>query len=321
MWFDNRNGIRKRVAVLIMTVFCVLAAAFPAALRADAQGSAKITASVCTARRGDTVTIALTLEDNPGIWGLKLRAEYDHAALSLLSVENGGMFSDSEAVWPQESGERTDSQKYVFLACADQLENNTKNGDVVTLMFSVAKGAPAGEYPVALEVVQAINADGEEVSVAVQNGAVTVKMDAPAPPEGITAKGCTDSNENDGVIFGVDSSMEYQKEGEAQWISISGDSIHGLTSGTYYIRKKETETAMAGRQTSVTVEGYEEDEPVVETADQKTADSQKTATGTKTGDKSNPALWIVLELLSAGIMAAVILSRRTENSRKQDRSS
>lgn len=231
MWFDNRNGIRKRLTLLIMTVVCVLAAAFPAALRADALGSAKLKADVCEAEGGDTVEIVFTLEQNPGIWGLKFRVDYDHAALALQSVTPGGVFSGSEITWPEENGT---SQRYVFLGCSDQLENKTQNGGILTLMFSVAEGAPEGEYPVALEVVQAINAAGEDVKIAVQNGAVSVKESEPA----------------------------------------GGDED-------------------------------EEQKTVVETND------QKTAQGSQTGDSSNPALWLALELLSAGAMAAMILSRNS----------
>lgn len=317
MWFGNRNGIRKKLAVLVLTVLCTLSAAFPVTCRVNAQGSAKLTASVCTAGRGEQVTVAFTLEENPGIWGLKFRVDYDHSALRLLSTANGKVF-DGDEVTPPES---LNAERFVFLGCSDKLEDILGSGEVMTLTFAVMESAPAGKYPVSLEMVQAVNLAGEDVDIAVQNGMVIVKMDAPEAPSGFSVRDCTNPDDNDGAIFGVNAGMEYRREGDYQWVSVAGNSISGLASGTYYIRMKETDTALAGDQAAVVINGYEEEEPVVETVDQETADSQKTATGTKTGDSSNPALWIALELLSAGIMAAMILSRRTENSRKQNRSS
>ena len=49
-----------------------------------------------------------------------------------------------------------------------------------------------------------------------------------------------------GKIIGVDSTMEYKKDGESEYIAIDGNEIANLPSGTYKVRYKETENYLAG---------------------------------------------------------------------------
>lgn len=141
-----------------------------------AQDTAKISASSGMNERGETVVVSLDLSGNPGIWGLKLRVSYNQDALTLDSVRNGEIFADEEVVMP----ESLTKDKYVFYASAAAMENISANGCVVTLNFKIAGEAVYGEYPITVEIVQAINVAGEEVSLAAGNGKVTVKE--PEPP-------------------------------------------------------------------------------------------------------------------------------------------
>ena len=45
---------------------------------------------------GDTVNIPVTVENNPGMWGMDLTVSYDITALKLKDVINGGVYADSE---------------------------------------------------------------------------------------------------------------------------------------------------------------------------------------------------------------------------------
>lgn len=49
-----------------------------------------------------------------------------------------------------------------------------------------------------------------------------------------------------GKIIGVDSTMEYKKDGESEYIAIDGNEIANLPSGTYKVRYKKTENYLAG---------------------------------------------------------------------------
>lgn len=59
-------------------------------------------------------------------------------------------------------------------------------------------------------------------------------------PTSVTATGTTYKGGTDGKLNNVDSSMEYRKEGENEWHSITGDTVEGLSTGKYYVRYKDS---------------------------------------------------------------------------------
>lgn len=168
----NKHGFRRILAGLCM--LCMACVTWFGIMPAYAAGDAQLSASECTAEKGKTVAVTLNLEGNPGIWGLKFRVSYDHSALKLTSVTNGTVFSGDETVPP----ESLDKEKYVFVATADKLENVQADGELVTLKFEVAEGAAFADYPISVEVTQAITADGKAVSIAAKNGNVKVQEDS-----------------------------------------------------------------------------------------------------------------------------------------------
>lgn len=63
---------------------------------------------------------------------------------------------------------------------------------------------------------------------------------------------CTNEDNNDGKITGVDETMEYSKDGGKTWKPVTGTEIPGLSEGTIQVRTKETPTSKPG--TPVTFE-------------------------------------------------------------------
>ncbi|WP_418749214.1 MBG domain-containing protein [Faecalibacillus intestinalis] len=59
-------------------------------------------------------------------------------------------------------------------------------------------------------------------------------------PTSVTATGTTYKGGTDGKLNNVDSSMEYRKDGENEWRSITGDTVEGLSTGKYYVRYKDS---------------------------------------------------------------------------------
>ena len=92
--------------------------------------------------------------------------------------------------------------------------------------------------------------------------AVNITLPAPtqkvaaSTPTSLSGVDCTTTANNDGQIVGADSNMEYRKDGETAWTSFTGTSATGLTPGTYYVRVKETETALVSAEVSVTIAEY-----------------------------------------------------------------
>ena len=77
-------------------------------------------------------------------------------------------------------------------------------------------------------------------------------------PTSVTATGTTYKGGTDGKINNVDSSMEYRKDGENEWHSISGDTVEGLSTGKYYVRYKDSKNYYASSDKEVYVANGQE---------------------------------------------------------------
>lgn len=137
---------------------------------ASASNSAKVTLSSSLTQAGDTVTVDFVLEENPGIWGMKLRISYDSSALTLEGVASGDVFEKGELMLSQDYSKNP----YVVVASGNSLENKTACGSVVCLTFKVDENAETGTYPISVEVTQINNVEGDKIGVNTQDGTVTV---------------------------------------------------------------------------------------------------------------------------------------------------
>ena len=68
--------------------------------------------------------------------------------------------------------------------------------------------------------------------------------------------GCSNASNNDGKITGVNTDMEYQKEGANSWTTGNGSTVTGLTPGTYYVRYKASNINLAGNPKTITIAAY-----------------------------------------------------------------
>lgn len=82
-------------------------------------------------------------------------------------------------------------------------------------------------------------------------------------PEGLMGIACTTEAQNDGIITGVNDSMEYMPSLSARavkgWIPVKGSEIEGLSAGTYYVRVKANGRALASPIQAVTIAEYREE--------------------------------------------------------------
>ena len=119
----------------------------------------KLVVSDVRTQAGKQITVTVSLENNPGIAGLDLRLTYDASVLTLDNVANGGMFSGFSS-----------GRNILF----DENGDVTDDGTLMTLTFTVADGAEAGEYAIGITVRGATNYDLDDVELAVVAGKVTV---------------------------------------------------------------------------------------------------------------------------------------------------
>ncbi|MBR3448222.1 MAG: hypothetical protein IKH27_10495, partial [Oscillospiraceae bacterium] len=130
------------------------------------EGAAVIVDTI-SANAGDTVSVPIRLQKNPGVAALSLSISYDTSKLKLLSVTDGKILGGSNFI----SGRDLTAVPYTMNWDDLSDENNTGNGIVVTLEFEVLAAA---YIPVSVAVNQrsTFNVDMEEVPFDTVDGAV-----------------------------------------------------------------------------------------------------------------------------------------------------
>lgn len=147
--------VMKRLIALVLTAMLSLSVLVPV----HAAEGAVVTAQKVAAKPGDTVTVDLTLSNNPGVAAIILTVRYDSSALTQSAAANGVLFESMEA-----------GRNLVFASASDV----TANGILATLTFKVADGA-SGTYPIEVIVREACNSKDEDVDFAAIYGAVSVQ--------------------------------------------------------------------------------------------------------------------------------------------------
>ena len=118
--------------------------------------------SSAEAKPGDTVTLSVSLQNNPGICAFTLSFEYDSDVLTLESVAR------SESL----GGQFTYAKKAVWFALGDYKED----GDILSLTFRVSPKSKSGEYSVSVPIKNGdvCNFNEEIVDFTVVAGSVKV---------------------------------------------------------------------------------------------------------------------------------------------------
>lgn len=129
-----------------------------------------------------------------------------------------------------------------------------RNGDDITSATSSTYVAAEADIGYTLSVV--VTSSVETGSIVGTTSDSISKADGPDAPTGITATACTTEANNDGVLKGVATDMEYKLSSSSDWIDGTGSDITGLVPGTYNVRIKATSTHYAGDITNVVVNAY-----------------------------------------------------------------
>ncbi len=209
--------LTKRILAAVMSVLMIVTSANIVVLAADEKPT--ITVSSATGRAGETVDVAVSIENNPGIVSAMLDVEYDKDVLTLKEVKDGGLFvvGDVEAeLWHSDN---LMGNPYRLSWAGDTLPSNTeRNGVMAVLTFEIADDVE-GEYPIKITVPeegQILNFAGDVVDFEMVGENVTIiSEDAPAIVVG-SAKGragdtveVTISLENNPGIASVNLNIEY----------------------------------------------------------------------------------------------------------------
>ena len=90
-----------------------------------------------------------------------------------------------------------------------------------------------------------------DATIALTAPTAKTKPDAPTTA---AATDCTTAANNDGKLTGITTTMEYKKSDAENWIAGTGSDITGLVPGTYYVRVKATDMALASDNQTLLVD-------------------------------------------------------------------
>ena len=207
------------------------------------ENPAKVVIESKKARAGKTVLVNVSLQNNPGIWGMDLRISYDKTAMTLTSVENGDFYQNSE--WTKGN---LNADVYTLSYEASGFDDiTTASGTLATLNLKIKDNAVPGTYNVSATYNPGdiINVSFEDINFDISNGSITVK-NRPVPVTGLALDKSTASVETgDGTltltpIF----TPETATNKNIKW-ETSDDSIATVANGVVTLIKKGVVTITA----------------------------------------------------------------------------
>lgn len=170
LWKEQGNNMRTRAKYLyfLLGLILLLSLGSPAA----AAGNLDISLSDAAGKPGETVTVSVSLANNPGFVNMSLDIDYDHSALVLTEIVDTGVLSGQ-----MHSPSISADDSYRLIWANDTVRSDfTVNGVVVNLVFKVADNAKQGEYPVRLSVPKngIINYSMKKVDFQLNDGTIEV---------------------------------------------------------------------------------------------------------------------------------------------------
>lgn len=184
-------------------------------IEAPKYDSPTIEAADAFAQVGETISVPITVYNNPGIIALKLSVEYDSKCLSLVEAIDGGMLGENNYLF----GNDLNSNPYIML-WEDGLatENYITNGTVVTLKFKVQDGASAStKISIKCEADSTFDFDLNEVAFQTYDGNISIGE----KPKLIPKAGSTTVIKNS-FVYGLKPCLS-QRDFEEKYVEIQGD--------------------------------------------------------------------------------------------------
>lgn len=148
---------------IVLIMLCSLLA-----VHAYAAGNGSISMGSASGNRGDTVTLSVNLNSNPGLVTMSIRVSYDTSVLQLTNVSNPGLLVGAQL--------NTSYGSPYTISWVDgaTTTNNTKTGTIATFTFKILDNAKIGDSTVSLQFVDSYDTDYNENSFSATSGKVTV---------------------------------------------------------------------------------------------------------------------------------------------------
>ena len=162
---------RKRFTALFLAFAMLLSTCMPIGVFAE---STKPTITVQSVKdlAGATVTVNVTVTNNPGILGATLTVDFDDA-LSLVSASSGEAFSTLTMTKP---GDLQPPCNFVWDG-QELSDSDIKDGIILSLEFKIPENAePDTSYPITFSYIDGdiLNAGMQPIDVSIVNGEISV---------------------------------------------------------------------------------------------------------------------------------------------------
>lgn len=188
--------MKKALSLVLAAFFLVALFAIPA----FAAGSGALALTGAQGGRGETVSLNVNLDSNPGLITMKFAIEWDKD-LELISVSDAGLLKGWTEPAPSLNSPYT-------LRWADSLsvENNTATGKIATLTFKISEDATPGEKNVTLISTQSWDANGGKNTIEGAKAVVVVNCPGHEYDNGCDADCnlCGDIRETAGHVYDDD---------------------------------------------------------------------------------------------------------------------
>ena len=136
------KNIFKKTCIWVL-IICMLTMQTPFSYAKESYTEATLSVTKVVGQPGDTVDVCVVMYNNPGIVSMQLDVGYDPSILTLTNVTDGGLIGSAV-----HSNNLTLCPYRLTWANDLSTTNYTENGTIVTLTFTIAEDAAAGEYSV-----------------------------------------------------------------------------------------------------------------------------------------------------------------------------
>ena len=157
--------MKKVLSFLIVLVILCAVLAVPA----SAAGSGSVSMGSAGGNRGDTVTLYVNLNSNPGLVTMTIKVSYDTSVLQLTNVSDTGLLVGAQL------STSYGSPYTISWVDGATTTNNTKTGTIAAFTFKILDNAQFGDSIVKLQFVDSYDTDYQENSFSASSGKVTVQ--------------------------------------------------------------------------------------------------------------------------------------------------
>lgn len=156
--------MKRTVSMITVLVLLVSLLAVPA----QAAGSGSLAMTSASGGRGETVSLSVKLNSNPGLVTMSIRVSYDTSVLQLTNVSNSGLLVGAQL------NTSYGSPYMITWVDGNATTNNTATGTIATFTFKILDNAAIGSSTVNLQFNDSFDAEYGENSFSAASGTVTV---------------------------------------------------------------------------------------------------------------------------------------------------